>query len=175
MTFDASFLFHSDRLEEGRRWQTELREKYGENKLPPAVRNLTYALRCIETVRQNIATQENDKDEEGLLHSKARLAELLIETGNFDEAVAVAIHSNRPDILERAGRLQGALIRDDSETCECKNLNSGLPTTFIKQSFMIEGVKKVQVKCSTCGLSNIRDLKDGDVATPEMEAKANNK
>lgn len=175
MSFDASFLFSAERLEQARAWQNELRVKYGENKLPEAVGRLAYALRCQESVRQNIATQQSEGDTEGLKHSYSRLAELLIESGQFAEAAEVGKQGDRADIQERAERLQEALVKDDSESCECKNLNSKLPTTFIRQTFMIDGAMKTQVKCSKCGLSNVRELRDGDVATRAQEDKANNR
>jgi hypothetical protein len=158
MSFDNSFLFNPERLDEARSWQADLRQKYGTRKVPNAVAWLQHALRCIDVVKENIVIQTADGDEEGLKHSYSRLAELFMESGQLDDAISSAELSGNSDLLARARELHSALHKPDEETCDCpdRELNTGHENKVTHSFVWVGGVQVPEMRCRLCGHTNIR-------------------
>lgn len=166
MDYAASILFVNSRLEESRAWQTELRQKHGEHKAPQPIAWLQHSLRCEEAVRANIIIQMQDSDEDGLRHSYARLTELMLEQGRFNEACEIAPLSQNQELIERAEAAHKALHRPDDETCSCpsRDLNTKHSNNYVNKEFWVNGALVPELTCVVCGESNIRPLRDGDVS-----------
>lgn len=166
--FRPDFLFDEDRIQAGREWQDELRQKYGTKKLAPQIKELQYTAGCVDAVLTNIQSQLAEGNDEALKKSYNRLAELLTELGQFEEAAEAAKLGDDGYWKERTAALHKAFtMPDDEEHCDCPNLteerdpqtNRFIENNYNNRRYLIGGQPYVEVMCNLCGASNVKEEK----------------
>lgn len=168
----AAFLHSPERIAEGKEWQQKLRDRFGTRPTEPSVKALKAAIARELTVRQNLAVQLQDGDQEGLRLSYAQLSESLTAQGRFDEALDAARLNGNPVWIARCEQVKAALEMADGDAhCNCPNadLNSRHSHNYANKEFHIGDQVLVEVMCNLCGGSNIRRLRPGDITEPTPE------
>lgn len=144
-----------------RKEQERLRRKYGYDSQTIRMRgqaeiNHAHYEREILLASEGLASLEGSNNEDAIRFESRRLAENLMKTGQFEDALTYAVDDvQRAEIL----KLEHACMRDDKETCAC-------PDTFVQgvhiphrtpvgQRFSPKhGGMMDLVVCSKCGDTN---------------------
>lgn len=153
-----AYLTDPERLKKEAENQAELREAMNVRGRPsPAELARMFAIRKEDTARQAL----KGADWESAAFQRDLLAEALIEQGRFEDAGHTA-HSDH--WRKEAYRLKHAMERDDTDNCECPDVdpNTKLPHRNVERQIWSEKHKSYMpvVVCNLCGETNIRPRPD---------------